>query len=189
MNSMKKRFNRSLKVLSIFLIVFTVFGCKKPESNYILNQYEYSAGDMLLVENLSINTKETKWEVIASDDEVIQTSEVKNPSLVLGIMIPDGYYTLKLTSSSRKEKRSSVDEKPFLVKTLRATLTINPSGGGDHNDYLVFVDNQLIGESGYSGSFQAKIPLGNRIVKLVAADEEFVESIIFEEGSWENIYF
>jgi hypothetical protein len=64
---------------------------------------------MLLVENLSINNKETKWEVISPENEIIQTSELKNPSIILGIMNPDGYYTLRLTSYSRKEKKSSVE--------------------------------------------------------------------------------
>lgn len=187
--TMKSKYLWSFKILSIAIILYSVSGCKKPDSNYVLNQFEYSAGDMLLVENLSINNKETKWEVISPENEIIQTSELKNPSIILGMMNPDGYYTLRLTSYSRKEKRSSVEEKPFMIKSLRAYLTINQNGNGDHTDFLVYVDNQLIGESNFNGSFQAKIPLGYRIVKLVAGNEEKIESIVFEENGWEYINF
>lgn len=186
---MKNSFYAGLKKLSVLLMILFVFGCKKAESNYIMNQYEYSAGDMLLVENYSINSDGTKWEVISPENEVIQTSEVTNPNLVIGIMDPDGLYNLKLTSSSQKGKSSSVDEKPFLVKTVRAYLTINKSGNGDHKDYLVYIDNQLIGESIFNGAFQAKIPLGNRIVKLVAENDEKTQTIVFEEGDWEYMTF
>lgn len=186
---MKYSFFISLKILSLIFIVYSVAGCKKPESNYILNQYEYSAGDMLLVENLSINNKETKWEVVSPNNEVIQTSGLKHPSLILGIMYPDGQYTLKLTSYTREQKKRSIDAKPFMIKSLKTYLTINQSGNGDYTDYLVYVDNQLIGESNFNGSFQAKIPLGHRIVKLVAENDEYTESIVFEENDWEYINF
>jgi len=189
MISIKRNFFVSFKIFNLALILYAVSSCKKPESNFILNKFEYSAGDMLMVENLSINNKEIKWEVISAENEVIQTSELKNPSLILGIMNPDGYYTLKLTSYSRHNKKSSFDEKPFLIKSLRVHLTINQSGNGDHNDYLVYIDNQLIGKSNYNGSFQAKIPLGYRIVKLVAEDEEKIVSIVFKENEWEYISF
>jgi hypothetical protein len=189
MTTMKGNYFERFKILSIALVLYSISGCKKPESNYILNKYEYSAGDMLLVENLSINSKETKWEVISPENEIIQTSELKNPSLILGIMNPDGYYTLKLTSYSRKEKRSSVQEKPFMIKSLRTYLTINTNGSGDYTDYLVYIDNQLIGKSNYNGLFQKQIPLGYRIVKLVAGNVEKIESIVFKENEWVYINF
>lgn len=178
-----------LRIVSIAIILYSFPGCKKPDSSYLLSKFEYSAGDMLLVENLSINSEETKWEVISPENKIIQTSELKNPSIILGIMYPDGYYTLKLTSYSRKEKRTSVEEKPFMIKSLRENLTVNQGGNGEHEDYLVYVDNQFIGESNFNGSFQAKIPLGYRIVKLVAGNEEKIESIVFKENEWEYINF
>ncbi|MGM0479836.1 MAG: hypothetical protein ACQERC_11485 [Bacteroidota bacterium] len=186
---MKFIYFNSLKIASLIFIVYSVVGCKKPESNYILNKYEYSAGEMLLVENLSINDKETRWEVVSPDNEVIQTSEEKNPSLILGILNPDGQYTLKLTSYSRKEKKSSIDEKPFLIKTVRAKLIVNNFGDGDYTDFSVFIDNQLIGTSKYNGQFKANLPVGSRIVRLVAEGNEFNETIVFEENQTEYINF
>ena len=47
----------TLKILIIAIGLFSVTGCKKPESNFRLNKYEYAAGEMLLLENLSINAK------------------------------------------------------------------------------------------------------------------------------------
>lgn len=179
----------TLKILIIAIGLFSVTGCKKPESNFRLNKYEYAAGEMLLLENLSINAKETTWEIISPENEIIETSNQKNPSLILGIMIPDGFYTLKLTSFAKNEKRSSVDEKPFAIKTVRTYLTINQSGNGDHTNYTVYIDNQLIGESNFDGSFQAQIPLGYRIVRLVDGNEEKTESIVFKENTWEYLNF
>ncbi|MDX1447032.1 hypothetical protein, partial [Lishizhenia sp.] len=111
------------------------------------------------------------------------------PSIVLGMMNPDGYYQLRLRSYARKKGKSSTEVKPFMIKTLRTNLSINPSGNGDHTDFSVYVDNQLIGESNYNGSFYAKIPLGHRIVKLVAEHEEKTSSILFKENDTEYIYF
>lgn len=186
---MNTSFFEKVRVISFIFIFVSVTSCKKSESNYILHKYEYSAGEMLEVENLSINNKEIKWEVISPQNEIIQTSSLKNPSLVLGIMNDDGNYILRLTSYSGSQKKGSVDEKPFLIKTMRTYLTVNQNGNGDHTDYRVYVDNQYVGKSSFNGSFQVKIPLGVRIVKLVAANDEKIQTMLFKENNWEYIYF
>lgn len=185
----KNNYLKVLTTLGLAIVVSSSTGCKKPDSNFILHKFDYSAGDMLLVENLSKNDKQTNWEIVSPDEEILQTSDDVNPSFILGIMDPDGYYTLRLTSYSRKEKHRSVEEKPFMIKSLRTYLTVNQNGNGDHDDYSVYIDNQLIGKSNYNGTFQAKIPLGIRIVKLVAETDVKTETIVFNENDSEYISF
>ncbi len=86
-------------------------------------------------------------------------------------------YNLKLTTT--KGKKSSIDEKPFLLKTDRQYLNVNCNGPtGDQDYFSVYVDGQYIGKSTKYGSqnygfFQVKIPEGKRIIKLVSSTEVY----------------
>ena len=157
--------------LLAFLVCATLFtSCRKqPTAEFSLKQYEYQAGDAIVFDNISIDYKSCKWEIINDNRVTVSTIEGNHPNIVTDIMAEDGVYTLRLTAYSKKEKKSAVTERTFLIKSVRNYLTINQSGGGNHDDYTVYVDGQLIGESFSNGAFQAKIPVGLRIVKLVAA--------------------
>jgi archaellum component FlaF (FlaF/FlaG flagellin family) len=153
-----------------------MIGCSKmPDAEFSLNQYEYSAGDAINYNNLSIDHKSSTWEILNSDNEVTQTFEGNHPNIVTSILSPDGAYTLKLSAYSKKQKKVNVTEKTFLVKSTKYNLTINANGAGPgvQKDFTVYVDNQLIGKSKFNGVFQVKIPEGQRIVKLLAPDETY----------------
>lgn len=153
-----------LLVLSFFL-----FGCFKPESEFNLKKYEYAQGEALVYENLSQNNKNSQWEILDNNGDVMQYFDGANPNLVTGITLPDGVYTIKLTSYRKKEKRGSVIEKEFLLKSCKHSLRINnyPNSSME-KEYAIYVDNQLIGQSNYAGVFSAEIPEGLRLVKLVS---------------------
>jgi hypothetical protein len=170
-----KTFN--LKFLSFIIVVLTLnCGCrKKPESNFTLKKYEYSAGDVLEFENLSINYAYCKWEILNSSGTITQSSEEKYPNIVLNILSENGAYTTRLTTFNKRKKKESISEKSFLIKSIKSYLNINNNGAepGNQKDFDIYVDNQLIGKSTYYefigyGTFQTKIPQGLRLVKLVS---------------------
>ncbi len=170
-----KSFN--LKFLSFIILVLILnYGCKKaPESNFALKKYEYSAGDVLELENLSINYAKCKWEIINSSGTITQSYEEKYPNIVLNILSENGAYTIRLTTFNKRKKKESISEKSFLIKSIKSDLNINNNGAepGNQKNFDVYVDNQLIGKSTYYefigfGIFQTKIPQGLRLVKLVS---------------------
>lgn len=144
---------------------------KKPTAEFSLSKYEYQAGDAIEFNNISKNFHSSIWEIINDNGVTIDSIEGNYPNIITPILAKDNVYTLRLTAFSKREKKSSTTEKTFLIKSQRNYLNINTSGGGNHDDYKVYVDNQFIGEAGYSGAFQAKIPIGLRIVKLVAPSD------------------
>lgn len=164
---MKIHLQQPVKYLFIFTLLLS--GCRKPESEFRLDQYEYAAGDAIAFENLSVRNKTSKWTIFNSKGDTTQNFEGKNPVIVIGVTVPDGAYKLRLTNYTRKEKKSSHIEQPFLVKTVRATMIINNSGGANvQKTYTVYVDNQSIGKSNASGQFVAELPVGMRLIKLVS---------------------
>ena len=82
----------------LLLLSLILFGCFKPDSDFNLKKYEYSQGDALVYENLSQYNKNSKWEIVNMNGEVVQVFKGTNPNLVTGINLPDGVYTLKLMS-------------------------------------------------------------------------------------------
>jgi len=166
-----------LSVISIFSLI----SCKKqPTSDFMLKQYEYSAGDMIEYENFSTDFDSCCWQIVDEEDNILRTFGGAHPNIVTSIISPDGYFKLRLTTFSKKEKKKSVIEKGFLMKTYsKNILTVNSNGIGDHEDYDVFVDNQYVGQPYYNGSFQVAIPIGIHIVKLVAGYETKVETFNF----------
>ena len=161
--------------LIIFIFILVSSCQKKFKANYTLNKYEYAAGDMIEYSNLTLKAKEYKWEIIDSEGNVDTTFLGTNPVIVSRILSSNGVYNLKLTAT--KGKKSSIDEKPFLLKTDKQYLNVNCNGPtGDQDYFSVYVDGQYIGKSTkYSsqnyGFFQVKIPEGKRIIKLVSSTE------------------
>jgi len=117
----------TLKILIIAIGLFSVTGCKKPESNFRLNKYEYAAGEMLLLENLSINAKETTWEIISPENEIIETSKQGLIPVLIrtGVFYGTGIENINIT------QHSTIDE-------LNMPLVIFYPGeiNGDHHHYL-----------------------------------------------------
>jgi len=167
----------NLKFLSIATVILLLsLGCRKtPDSNFTLKKYEYSAGDILEFENLSVKYAHCTWEILNSDGNITQSFDEKNPSIVLDILAENGAYILRLTTFNKRKKKESVSEKSFLVKSIKSYLNINNNGAepGTQKNFLVYVDNQFIGNAIYYssmsfGQFQTKIPQGQRLVKLVS---------------------
>ena len=176
----------NLKFLSIIIVLLILnYGCRKaPESNFSLKKYEYSAGDAIEYDNLSINSANCKWEIINSSGTITKSYEEKNPNIVLNILSENGAYTIRLTNFNKRMKKESISEKSFLIKSIKFYLNINNNGAqpGNQKNFYVYVDNQFIGKSTYYtfvgyGTFQKKIPQGLRLVKLVS-----------ESTTLENLY-
>lgn len=162
----------------LLALPFFIFGCWKPDSEFNLKKHEYAQGEALIYENLSQNDKNSKWEILNENGAVVQSFEGANPNIVTGITLPDGVYTIKLTSYRKKEKRGSIIDKQFLLKSFKHSLRINNNNSSSkkEKDFAIYVDNQLIGQSNTSGAFAADIPEGLRIVKLVSPSQTKVES-------------
>jgi hypothetical protein len=140
----------------------------------MLNQYEYGAGDAIEYENLATNYDSCYWQILNSDFDVLESYEGSHPTIVTGILLSNSSYILRQCLVNKKDE-ITYTEKSFLIKSDRQKLVINMQSGaqGEQDDYVVYVDNQYIGDSGYQGIFNKKIPLGWRIVKLVAANETY----------------
>lgn len=176
-----------LALCSILILLVTV-GCKKPQASFVLKKYDYAAGDMLEIENTSLSGKGYYWEVLSVDGTVVDSSESKNPALVLGLMIPDGVYTVKLAARSQNGKRGTIDEKSFMVKTIRGNLSVS-GNGQDYKKYDVFVDDQLVGKADYSGNFYAKIPIGLRYIKVVGESKVKVQTAEIKSDYTTYVYY
>lgn len=170
---MKMNSPLNLLILLSFLLSIGLVSCKKkPKADFLLKRYEYVAGDAIEYENYSEDYHTCKWEIMNSDSTILQEFEGVHPNLITGILSANGSYILRLKALSKKDKKMTISDRIFLIKTPEKNyLTINGSGQGDHDDYDVYVDNQFIGSSEYNGVFQRQIPEGYRIVKLVSNDE------------------
>ncbi|MFK7785218.1 MAG: hypothetical protein AB8B56_08880 [Crocinitomicaceae bacterium] len=160
--------------LTLFLILFLTVGCKKqPTSEFKLIKYEYSQGEAIEYENYSIDDESSKWEIINLDGNVSQEFEGAHPTMITNILYPDGIYTIRLTTYSKKEKKQSTVEKQILLKSVKKYLTINSNGAGPGTEleYSIYVDNQLIGNSYFNGTFQESIPVGLHLIKLESANK------------------
>ncbi|PWH86610.1 hypothetical protein [Brumimicrobium oceani] len=160
------------KYCLLFLLPLFLFACLKPKSEFNLKKYEYAQGEALIYENLSKNNKNSKWTILNNAGDELQYFEGANPNIVTGITLPDGVYTVRLNSHRNKNRASSTVEKDFLLKSYKHSLRINNYPNSTmEKEYAIYVDNQLIGQSNYAGSFSAKIPEGLRLVKLVSATQ------------------
>jgi hypothetical protein len=165
-------------ILTLLIIPILIIGCRKtPDAQFSLNQYEYSAGEAIVYDNLSVNYESCQWEIINNNNDTTQTFIEINPNIVTSILSEDGVYRLKLTAFSKKQKKETVSEKTFLMKSTKYKLTINGNGAGPgvQKDFDIYVDNQFVGKSMFNGQFQIRIPEGLRIVKLVAPNDTFEE--------------
>jgi hypothetical protein len=178
-----------LQAATIVLVIALSSCQKKPHSEFALNQYEYAAGDAVDYDNFSMNDEISEWKIVNSQSEIVDTFSGKYANIVIGILNPDGVYTLRLNSFKKNMKKLSVTEKDFLVKCDRSYLNVNVSSSGNYDDYDVYVDNQYVGSPAYSnGIFQVKIPIGHRLVKLVAG-ETIEEHSLYFDGTSINLYF
>jgi hypothetical protein len=184
----------SLKItwFSGLALALLLTGCKKPDAQFSLDDSEYAAGEQLGINNLSVNAKSQNWELIGPNGEALIRSDEKHPGFVLPIMMQDGPCSLTLVAKN-KEKRQEATTKTFLVKTKRGHLKV--TGSGFNQNFVVYVDEQLVGTSHYYTSSSeivyVPIPEGIRFVKIINTDNGSVqtETVDILEGDDTSILF
>jgi len=171
-----------------FVLLF-LFACKKPEASFDLMKYEYSAGDLLEIDNESLRGKVFQWDIVSESGVLVQSAKEKNPLIYLDLMLANGMYSLRLVARSKNGNRATIDEKSFKVKTNRGSLQVISQNAAD-NEYEVYVDNQLIGKSqSYPGTFLASIPVGLRTIKVVNSNKVVTESATFTTNGLVTVNF
>ena len=172
------------KILLFSLLTFFLVSCnKKVQSDFVLNQYEYAAGEMLDISNPKPRKKQF-WQIVNESGLIIDTSSQQNPQFVLDLMLEDGIYTINLYDNEKEYKKELSRSKEFLVKTLRGELWLYSFGG---TKYKLYVDGQFIDEA--SGQSEYDLPVGVRYVEIHKLNEIIQETVVITEGSTETISF
>lgn len=178
---------KNLLFVSFFLVLAVSFSsCKKNKASaeFYMSQYEYVAGDALMVENLSLKYDSCQWEMIAPNGDVVKTVTGNHPNLVTGILFKNGIHTLRLTTFLRKKVHST--EKEFLIKSDHIYLKVNAysNSQADQDEYDVYIDGQFAGSANNYGIYSEKIPVGWRYVKLVAPNETLADTYYFDSNEY-----
>ncbi len=179
--------SKNLLFFSFFLIfAFSFSSCRKNKASaeFYMSQYEYVAGDALMIENLSHKYDSCQWEMIAPNGEVVKTVTGNHPNLVTGILFKNGIHTLRLTTFLRKKEHST--EKEFLIKSDHIYLKVNTysNSQGEQDEYDVYIDGQYAGSANNYGAYSKKIPVGWRYVKLVAPTETMEDTYYFDSNEY-----
>lgn len=158
-------------VLFQFLLIATIlfcYGChKNSKADFTFEAKEYSAGDLIALTNLSIDSKTYKWtfQDEGLENELIESTET-NPVHRINLFAPDGNYVMNLTAfSSKKEKveKSTTITKSILLKTTRGYLNIYAPSD---SKITCYIDNQLVEKTSYGGVLQVSVPIGKRFVSV-----------------------
>lgn len=110
--SMTSTAGKTAIITAILTIGLFFSSCnKQPAADFTLDKSEYTAGDVVICTNKSLDAKSYKWTFPDG-----QTSASQNVEYTLSNSTPAGVYSVKLEAISKKGNKKSEASKSFTVK-------------------------------------------------------------------------